>query len=178
MRRAELAFNLLGRQEEFIQYYEQNRFGDTKIGGGAKDGADDKNETRSSLSSLTGDDVSVGTDRIFFAKSLPHLCASVVGFSAVEAALEVGNFGDDEDTDPKLVTADATKTTNRTNDSATRFRDSSARYERSLVTELGNLLRETRHWCQSGRAGPSVVFDGCLSIGPQDCSPELLHTAE
>ncbi len=54
-----------------MQYYEQNRFGDTKIGGGNKND-DEKNETRSSLSSLTGDDVSVGTDRIFFAKSLPH----------------------------------------------------------------------------------------------------------
>lgn len=142
MRRAELAFNLLGRHEEFIQYYEQNRFGDTKIGGGSKEGKDDKGETRSSLSSLTGDDVSVGTDRIFFAKGLPHLCASVVGFSAVEAALELGNFGDnDEEIDAKQMSADAAKTSNRSSDSATRFRDSSARYERALVTEMGNLLR-------------------------------------
>ena len=142
VRRAELAFNLLGRHEEFIQYYEQNRFGDTKIGGGSKEGKDDK-ETRSSLSSLTGDDVSVGTDRIFFAKGLPHLCASVVGFSAVEAALELGNFGDnDEEIDAKQqMSAEAAKTSNRSSDSATRFRDSSARYERSLVTEMGNLLR-------------------------------------
>jgi hypothetical protein len=141
VRRAELAFNLLGRHGEFIEYYEQNRFGDTKIGGGS--GGDGKNETRSSLSSLTGDDVSVGTDRIFFAKSLPHLCASVVGFSAVEAALELGNFGDDdEEYDPKRPTEDtAAKTSNRSSDSASRFRDSSARYERSLVSELGNLLR-------------------------------------
>lgn len=143
VRRAELAFNLLGRHEEFIQYYEQNRFGDTKIGGGGnKEGSDDKGETRSSLSSLTGDDVSVGTDRIFFAKGLPHLCASVVGFSAVEAALELGNFGDnDDDIDVKQMGGDAAKTSNRSSDSATRFRDSSARYERALVTEMGNLLR-------------------------------------
>ena len=140
VRRAELAFNLLGRHGEFIEYYEQNRFGDTKIGGGA--GGDGKNETRSSLSSLTGDDVSVGTDRIFFAKSLPHLCSSLVGFSAVEATLELGNFGDDDvDNDEKRPTEDAAKTSNRSSDSASRFRDSSARYERSLVTELGNLLR-------------------------------------
>ena len=141
VRRAELAFNLLGRHEEFIQYYEQNRFGDTKIGGGNKEGKDDK-ETRSSLSSLTGDDVSVGTDRIFFAKGLSHLCASVVGFSAVEAALELGNFGDnDEEIDVKNMTGDAAKASNRSSDSATRFRDSSARYERALVTEMGDLLR-------------------------------------
>lgn len=137
VRRAELAFNLLRRSDEFVQYYEQNRFGDMKIGGGNTDGDDngDGKESRSSLSSLTGDDVSVGTDRVFFAKSLPHLCASVVGFSAVEAALELGNFDDeeDDDKDKKLPGAPGS--------SASRFRDSSARYERSLVTELGNLLR-------------------------------------
>ena len=102
VRRAESAFALLGRRDEFRAYYEQNRFGDMKISGPAdkkkSDGGDgggsgDK-ELRSSLSSLTGDDVSLGTDRIFFAKSLPHLCASVVGFSAVEAALELGNIVD------------------------------------------------------------------------------------
>ena len=85
VRRAELAFKILGREEEFRQYYESNRFGDMKISSGAtnkKGGDKDKNETRSSLSSLTGDDVSLGTDRIFFAKSLPHLCASLVGFSS------------------------------------------------------------------------------------------------
>lgn len=138
VRRAELAFNLLRRSDEFVQYYEQNRFGDMKIGGGTNDGDNkgEKNETRSSLSSLTGDDVSVGTDRVFFAKSLPHLCASVVGFSAVEAALELGNFDDEEELDKdgkKIVHAGAS--------SASRFRDSSSRYERSLVAELGNLLR-------------------------------------
>ena len=135
VRRAELAFNLLRKSEEFVEYYEDNRFGNMKIGGSNKDGKDDdnKNEIRSSLSSLTGDDVSVGTDRVFFAKSLPHLCSSVVGFSAVEAALELGNFEDEDevDKDPK----------NKTSSSASRFRESSARYERSLVTELGHLLR-------------------------------------
>lgn len=133
VRRAEIAFKLLGRAEEFVQYYEQNRFGDVQIGTD-KDG---KSESRSSLSSLTGDDVSVGTDRIFFTKSLPHLCASVVGFSAVEAALELGHFVD-EDEEEKAKAADpgAAKAA-----VATRFRESSERYERSLVTELGNCLR-------------------------------------
>eukprot|EP00957_Ditylum_brightwellii_P044613 3382657-Ditylum_brightwellii.AAC.1 len=71
VRRAESAFALLGRVDEFRQYYEQNRFGDMKISAGSDDNGDmgDNNETRSSLSSLTGDDVSVGTDRIFFAKN-------------------------------------------------------------------------------------------------------------
>ena len=138
VRRAELAFNLLRRSDEFVLYYEQNRFGDMKIGGGTNDGDNkgDKSETRSSLSSLTGDDVSVGTDRVFFAKSLPHLCASVVGFSAVEAALELGNFDDEEELDK-----DGKKIVNAGASSASRFRDSSSRYERSLVAELGNLLR-------------------------------------
>ena len=96
VRRAEIAFKLLGRDEEFVQNYEQNRFGEVQISGDSKDG---KSESPR-LSSLTGDDVSVGTDRIFFAKSLPHLCSSVVGFSAVEAALELGHFGEeDEDSD-------------------------------------------------------------------------------
>ena len=138
VRRAELAFNLLRRSEEFVQYYEQNRFGDMKIGGNNADGDNkgEKTEMRSSLSSLTGDDVSVGTDRVFFAKSLPHLCSSVVGFSAVEAALELGNFDDDEELDK-----DGKKIQNTGTSSASRFRDSSSRYERSLVAELGSLLR-------------------------------------
>ena len=79
--------------------------------------------------------MSVGTDRIFFAKSLPHLCASVVGFSAVEAALELGHFIDEDDLAKNQV-ADGSKPV-----VATLFRESSERYERSLVTELGNLLR-------------------------------------
>jgi exocyst complex component 6 len=136
VRRAELAFNLLGRSDEFVQYYEQNRFGDMKIGGSkSMDDKDDKNDVRSSLSSLTGDDVSVGTDRVFFAKSLSHLCASVVGFSAVEAALELGNFEDEEE-DAANGKSDKVLAAH-----STRFRESSARYERALVTELGNLLR-------------------------------------
>jgi hypothetical protein len=93
VRRAEIAFKLLGKAEEFVQNYEQNRFGDVKIG---KKG-DEKNEKRSSLSSLTGDDVILGTDRIFFAKFLLHLCSFVVGFSAIEAALELGHFVDEDD---------------------------------------------------------------------------------
>jgi hypothetical protein len=138
VRRAEIAFKLLGKAEEFVQYYELNRFGDVKIGTGKDDDKDGKNDSRSSLSSLTGDDVGVGTNRIFFAKSLPHLCASVVGFSAVEAALELGHFVDEDDidkdkgADPSAAGLVAV---------ATLFRESSEKYERSLVTELGNLLR-------------------------------------
>jgi hypothetical protein len=114
-----------------------------------KGGDKEKNETRSSLSSLTGDDVSLGTDRIFFAKSLPHLCASLVGFSAVEAALEL-DFADDDDIMNEKRDADATakggdKTAVRITATAGRgssFRESSERYERALITELGNLLRK------------------------------------
>jgi exocyst complex component 6 len=138
VRRAELAFNLLGRSEEFVQYYEQNRFGEVKVGG------DSDKERKSYLSSLTGDDVTVGNDRIFFSKQLPHLCASVVGFSAVEAALELGNFAEEEESDKTTsggkggVGAAAAPAATL---SASRFRESSERYERALVTELGSLFR-------------------------------------
>jgi hypothetical protein len=138
VRRAEIAFKLLGKAEEFVQYYESNRFGDVKIGTGKDDDKDGKNESRSSLSSLTGDDVGVGTNRIFFAKSLPHLCASVVGFSAVEAALELGHFVDEDDMDKDKVADPSAAGLVAV---ATLFRESSEKYERSLVTELGNLLR-------------------------------------
>ena len=74
VRRAESAFVLLGRVDEFRTYYEQNRFGEMAIG--------PSGSSKSSLSSLTGDDVSHGTDRVFFAKTLPHLAASVAGFAA------------------------------------------------------------------------------------------------
>lgn len=145
MRRAELAFKILGREEEFRQYYENNRFGDMKISGATdkKGGDKDKNETRSSLSSLTGDDVSLGTDRIFFAKSLPHLCASLVGFCAVEAALEL-DFADDDDTmadkkDADVTTKAGDKTSVRitaTTGRGSSFRESSERYERALIAEV------------------------------------------
>lgn len=137
VRRAELAFKILGREEEFRQYYESNRFGDMKISADKSKGDKDKSETRSSLSSLTGDDVSLGTDRIFFAKSLPHLCASLVGFSAVEAALELDNFADGDDVDAEKKDMAAAAST-----PSTSFRESSERYERALVAELGNLLRK------------------------------------
>lgn len=138
VRRAEQAFTLLGKSEEFVQYYEQNRFGDTKIG--SAKGDEEKGGKTSYLSSLTGDDVSVGTERIFFAQRLPHLCASVVGFSAVEAALELGTFPDEDDEEKKTdVTKAAVKPTVAL--SASRFRQSSERYERALVTELGGILR-------------------------------------
>ena len=63
VRRAEVAFTLLGKTNEFVQYYEQNRFGEMKIVGDAKDGEGDR---KSSLSALTGEDISIGTDRTFF----------------------------------------------------------------------------------------------------------------
>ena len=137
VRRAEAAFALLGKTDEFRQYYEQNRFGDIKIGD--KDGDGFGKETRSSLSSLTGDDVSQGTDRIFFARSLPHFCTSVAGFSAIEAALELGNVQEEEDGETKGQTESPTSDDNKQTSSS--FTDSSARYERKLISELGTLLR-------------------------------------
>jgi len=158
VRRAEIAFKLLGKAEEFVQYYEKNIYGDVKIGSGKDEDKDGKNESRSSLSSLTGDDVGVGTDRIFFAKSLPHLCSSVVGFSAVEAALELGHFVDEDDinndngVDPSTSGLVAV---------ATLFRESSEKYERSLVTELGNLLRRRA----VGANLAELVRASCLMCG-------------
>jgi exocyst complex component 6 len=154
VRRAEQAFSLLGKSEEFVQYYEQNRFGDTKIGSGKSD--EEKGGKTSYLSSLTGDDVSVGTDRIFFAQRLPHLCASVVGFSAVEAALELGTFPDDDEED-KAKQSDAQKKPTVAL-SASRFRQSSERYERALVTELGTLLRSRA----KGASLPELVRSSSL----------------
>ena len=154
VRRAENAYKLLGKSEEFVKYYEQNRFGDVQVGSGKDvDGKD----SRSSLSSLTGDDVTVGTDRIFFAKSLPHLCASVVGFSAVEAALELGHFVDEEEDEKIKNVPTGTETTGHQT-VATRFRESSERYERALVTELGNLLRRR----YKGATLPELVRASCL----------------
>jgi exocyst complex component 6 len=137
VRRAELAFTLLGKGDEFVQYYEQNRFGETKIAGDKEE----KTERKSVLSSLTGDDVSIGTDRVYFAKTLPHLAASVTGFTAVEAALELGNFADEDgtSTEQNLKTTVAGTKSGAVN--AVSFRESSERYERALITELGNLFR-------------------------------------
>lgn len=158
VRRAEAAFALLGRIDEFRSYYEQNRFGDMRIGSAdsKSDAEGDKNEVRSYLSSLTGDDVSLGTDRIFFAKSLPHLCASVVGFSAVEAALELGNVDDEPEHEATEAVVGLTegasgekdlsenKLVNQSTPASSAsgsFREGSARYERSLINELGVILR-------------------------------------
>ena len=44
VRRAEIAFKLLGKADEFVQYYELNRFGDVKIGSGEKKDKDGKSE--------------------------------------------------------------------------------------------------------------------------------------
>jgi len=121
---AQIAYALLGRVDEFRQIYEQNRFSDMKIEG---------KTARSSLSSLTGDDVYHVTDRIFFAKTLPHLCVSVVGFCAVEAALEIGSSPiEDEVTMSVPESQIITKVS----------REKGIRYERTLVEELGSILRE------------------------------------
>jgi hypothetical protein len=101
--------------------------------------------------------VTVGTDRIFFAKSLPHLCASVVGFSAVEAALELGHFVDEEE-DEKMKGSSGGAETPGQPTVATRFRESSERYERALVTELGNLLRRR----SKGATLAELVRASCL----------------
>jgi len=136
--RAKATFTLLGKGDEFRSYYEQNRFGDMKIQGGKG-----STDLRSSLSSLTGDDVSVGTDRFFNAKILPHLCASIVGFSAVEAALELGHF-DNADTE-KVLLDKAAGTKKSLNDADKKVQASSSiassQYERALIAELGLLLR-------------------------------------
>lgn len=144
VRRAKDSFAILGKAEEFRQYYEQNRFGDMKIGD-KSDGGIGK-ETRSSLSSLTGDDVSVGTDRIFFAQSLPNFCTSVVGFSAIEAALDLADIRDEEsglnmdNETRKYDESDAVLSFNELQQSSS-SRASSVRYENRLIAEIGALLR-------------------------------------
>lgn len=134
VRRAEVAFSLLEKTDEFVQYYEQNRFGEMKIGGDGKDAM------KSALSSLTGDDVSIGHDRVFFAKTLAHLCSSLVGFSAVESALELSNFTDDVENE-EAKTGGPSNAMKAGGLKPSRFRESSERYERSLVSELGHLIR-------------------------------------
>lgn len=142
VRRAEVAFSLLDKTEEFVVYYEQNRFGETKIGGDGKDAA------KSALASLTGDDISIGSDRTFFAKTLPQICAAIVGFCAVESALELSNFSDDMDNveeEKESIQPIALK--------PSRFRESSERYERTLMAELGHLLRQR---CERANLGELV----------------------
>lgn len=142
VRRAELAYRLLGRTDEFVQYYEQNRF---------NGGAGDAESERSALSALTGDDITLGSDRTFFSKTLPTLCASIVGFTAVEAALEVGTFAGDEEENTEeskesrafaAVSRSPAAATGSTTLTASRLRESSERYERALTSELGDLIRE------------------------------------
>lgn len=128
---AQTAYALLGKIHEFHEIYEQNRFSDMKIEG---------RETRSCLSSLTGDDLYHRPDRIFFAKTLPNLTASVIGFCVVEAALDIGHH-----TNEVLMEFGFTKTDNPPKLqqlTTTVSRESSLRYERMLITELGNILRE------------------------------------
>lgn len=150
VRRAELAFTLLGKTDEFVDYYESNRFGETKVVGDRGEG-----ERKSYLSALTGDDVTQGTHRVFFAKTLSHLCASVTGFCAVEAALEMGNFDDDEDT---VLEMNGGKNGSKGKSigpkhesmSAGGFHESSERYERSLIAELGSVFRSRSVYAQFG----------------------------
>jgi exocyst complex component 6 len=141
VRAAKDSFAMLGKSEEFRQYYEQNRFGDMKIGDKSEGGIG--REMRSSLSSLTGDDVSHGTDRIFFARSLPHFCTSVVGFSAIEAALELGDIRDVDESENKPLSEDDTKAIISFSElqQSSSSRLSSARYENKLIGEIGTLLR-------------------------------------
>lgn len=164
VRRAEVAFSLLEKTDEFVQYYEQNRFGEMKIGGDGKDAM------KSSLSSLTGDDVSVGTDRIFFSKTLPHLSASIVGFSAVESALELSNFGDDVEVHEENVAATNGQATKSGGLKPSRFRESSERYERALVSELGSLIRNR---CDRANLG-ELVRTSRLLVGFR-ASLKLVH---
>jgi hypothetical protein len=142
VRRAEVAFSLLDKTEEFVLYYEQNRFGETKIGGDGKDAA------KSALSALTGDDISIGSDRTFFAKTLPQICAAIVGFCAVESALELSNFSDELDNDEEKK-----ESTHSIALKPSRFRESSERYERTLMAELGHLLRQR---CERANLGELV----------------------
>lgn len=140
--RAKATFTLLGKAADFREQYEINRFGDMRIQGSAKT----ETHMRSSLSSLTGDDVSVGTDRFFHAKILPHLCASVVGFSAVEAALELGIFDSIEvDTVAKKIHHNMNGNSGSqgiANVEGTIAQSTSAsQYERGLIAELGLLVR-------------------------------------
>lgn len=128
VRRAEAAFRLLDKNEEFAQFYEKSRFGETKVG---------ESSVKSALAALTGDDVSVGTDRAFFAKMLPHLCSSIVGFSAVESSLELSNFIEEDIVNEQKLDDAAPNVGLQ----PSRFREISERYERTLTTELGNLIR-------------------------------------
>ena len=144
VRRAEVAYSLLDKTEEFVVYYEQNRFGESKIGGEGKDAA------KSALSALTGDDISVGSDRTFFAKTLPQICAAIVGFCAVESALELSNFSDDRDYAEEEKDTIPSKSTAL---KPSRFRESSERYERTLMAELGHILRQR---CERANLGELV----------------------
>lgn len=141
VRAAKDSFAMLGKSEEFLQYYEQNRFGDMKIGDKSEGGIG--REMRSSLSSLTGDDVSQGTDRIFFARNLPHFCTSVVGFSAIEAALELGDICDVDKSGNNIISENETQTITKFSElqQSSTSRLSSARYENKLIAEIGTLLR-------------------------------------
>lgn len=137
---AESAYAHAGKSEEFRFYYEQNRFGDVKIFEGKKGDDGLEKETRSPLSSLSGDDVTQGTDRVFFDNNLPRFCSHIVGFSAVEATLELGklhSFNSTENMDSNDVdTAEKTFVGGTYS-----FREQSARYERNLIGELGNIYR-------------------------------------
>ena len=161
MRRAEHAFSLLGRTEEFVQYYESNRFGETKTA---------ESDKKSVLSALTGDDVSVGTSRVFFAKTFPHLCASIAGFCSVEAALELGNFVEEEEDSPTRKSNDTADSKNGSLNSGA-FREASERYERSLMTELGQLFRTRAVRANLGELIRSSTLLSSLRASLKICHP-------
>ena len=129
VRRAELAYSLLGKVDDFVEYYEQNRFGETKVVDNSKEG---KVERASYLSSLTGDDVTLANSSVFFSKLFPVLCASVVGFSAIEAVLDHGNTDQNGDLPVRGKGGPSSKTN---------FVEASEAYEKSLMAELGSLYR-------------------------------------
>lgn len=165
VRRAELAFSLLGRSDEFVAYYESNRFGETKLSG-----ENGEKAKTSYLSALTGDDISVGTDRIFYAKTLPHLCSSVLGFCAIEAALEYGNFSekDAESSSSGIIRTSGNGINKQVSMSSGGFRESSEAYERSLIGELGTVCRSRAvngQLCELVRTSVLLsIFRGSLKI--------------
>jgi len=141
---AESAYARAGKSDEFRVYYEQNRFGDVKILEGKKGDDGLEKETRSPLSSLSGDDVTQGTDRVFFANNFPRFCSHIIGFSATEAALELGKLhllNNVETTDSNDMNQVVDVGEQTFLNATYSFREQSARYERNLINELGNIYR-------------------------------------
>lgn len=77
---------------------------------------------------------------LFLCKILPHLCASIVGFSAVEAALELGIFDETEaDEVAKRSLSFKKQPVEKKPKPASII--ANTQYERALIAELGLLLR-------------------------------------